>query len=1223
NNTFTNLTANDNVRYGIYLYSNSQNNIFTNSRIQNNTQFGIRLEHSGTNYPRYNLFYNNIFNNTINLNSTHSNNLNYWNTTLNCSAGPNIIGGNCIGGNYWTGPNGNYSDTCVDNDQDGICDNPYTPLTNNTDYLPLAYGSSCNYSNLKIYPQIPTENDKIQLNSTWICTIGNIDTVLLESNFTGSWNNYTTDHQDSEYYYTIREWYLNGGSTIGYRWYANDTNNNWFSTNLETFTVYYPWSDWKQYNISEYDTSFSDMKTVIFRMDDVGAFWHVNITKNLTNTHILKKVPLNIMIIPNRTDYGVITNDIELKNFLRNASIHKTLIELGQHGFRHISYGEDIGEFKGRSYEDQYNDINTGKEILNNAFYDVHGNITSFSPPYYLFDANTTYVCSQLNFTVFSSEIYQEIPPLPYIHNNFDEHGLLFTGVGVKFVKNETTSEFYSANEIIENCLDKLNKYGICVILYHPQDFATSFDILNETKYQILIQVIDALVEYKDISFSTMRDYYKWRSQSGIKTWITLDYYANETTGKSQNMEAARKNLLGKKSSILLKNATYINSTSNDGGTNYYDILEFNNIILEDQMKRILVIENYSPYWQCQNQVQNPGFENGSVFPDNWSFTNSQGDAVGGWDSQVRYLGVKSVNISHNSVDDKGYWSQYISVSELTSYKISGRIKSNDNGEGSSGIWLEYYSSDWSYLGGESVEWNSGNFDWKKVEKVITTPSDTVYMFIFLVYDNGIGTTWFDEIEVSNYTCNAEIKIIINGINVTLGNTSKPENYTINLSPYTEENSAKKVNISVYVGRPNTNNYDVGYNFSKIEIVNYFYGSETTQGDGGTENYNVINFSNIYLPEDSNITLKIINYDDWFNSGYWAEINISVNNILKEWRSQSQIQNYSFDLSAYNGTRVNISVYVGRPYSNDVDVGYRFDEIFLEYYKQRDGWECERWNSSIFLEPYENKSITNAVICNKVGVISQGERWEINENNIFIKNVTINNTDFLISYKNITGYIILPKEYNFTHKIVSDEFLMVKNSSQQYQNITPISQCPIYDSFLVDGNIWKVCWNKTFNASIKDIFKFIIPNFSSQELSTGGRLGEEECSVDFNMSVNLQQGISFGEADPGSINVSALGNGYYYITDLSTSSCGKVKIYIKSSGDLINGTNIIKIGNVTVNSTSPDSQTIQLSTDYQVIRSNIPAGENNITTLYFWLNVPFGQEPKIYTTSVFIRMEKE
>jgi hypothetical protein len=125
------------------------------------------------------------------------------------------------------------------------------------------------------------------------------------------------------------------------------------------------------------------------------------------------------------------------------------------------------------------------------------------------------------------------------------------------------------------------------------------------------------------------------------------------------------------------------------------------------------------------------------------------------------------------------------------------------------------------------------------------------------------------------------------------------------------------------------------------------------------------------------------------------------------------------------------------------------------------------------------------------------------------------------------------------------------------------------------------------------------------------------------MTSELKLGVRFGDKDPGAVNVSATDNGNYEITDTSASACGTVNVSIRATDDLVNGSSKIGIGNVTVNSTSPDSQTIQLSTTYQLIRSGVPAGENNVTTLYFWLTIPSGQDPQYYNTTIYIREEME
>ena len=131
NNT---VSANTN---GIYVYSSNYNNL-TDNIIINSSSYGIRIDGS-----MYNRIYNNFFNNSNNVDSS---NYNYWNTTRNCDAGPNIIGGDCLGGNFWATPTGtgfSQNLTKCNPDTDGICKNNYTISPSfNIDYLPLTNAAS-------------------------------------------------------------------------------------------------------------------------------------------------------------------------------------------------------------------------------------------------------------------------------------------------------------------------------------------------------------------------------------------------------------------------------------------------------------------------------------------------------------------------------------------------------------------------------------------------------------------------------------------------------------------------------------------------------------------------------------------------------------------------------------------------------------------------------------------------------------------------------------------------------------------------------------------------------------------------------------------------------------------------------------------------------------------------------------------------------------------------
>jgi len=104
-NTLANNTADSNNDYGIYL-SYSSNNMLESNTASNNDGSGIYLYYSSDN-----TIYNNYFNNT---NNALDDGNNIWNITK--TAGPNIIGGSWLGGNYWS----DYAGT--DTDGDGLGD---------------------------------------------------------------------------------------------------------------------------------------------------------------------------------------------------------------------------------------------------------------------------------------------------------------------------------------------------------------------------------------------------------------------------------------------------------------------------------------------------------------------------------------------------------------------------------------------------------------------------------------------------------------------------------------------------------------------------------------------------------------------------------------------------------------------------------------------------------------------------------------------------------------------------------------------------------------------------------------------------------------------------------------------------------------------------------------------------------------------------------------------
>lgn len=124
----------NNSNAGIWLNS-ADNNTINGNEISDNTYWGIYFGGDNNNQT----VYNNFFKNKGNVGFEGSNNGNSWN--IGKTQGENIVRGPFLGGNFWATPNGDgFSQGCVDQNNDGLCDQEYILSQGNTDALPLGEG---------------------------------------------------------------------------------------------------------------------------------------------------------------------------------------------------------------------------------------------------------------------------------------------------------------------------------------------------------------------------------------------------------------------------------------------------------------------------------------------------------------------------------------------------------------------------------------------------------------------------------------------------------------------------------------------------------------------------------------------------------------------------------------------------------------------------------------------------------------------------------------------------------------------------------------------------------------------------------------------------------------------------------------------------------------------------------------------------------------------------
>ena len=338
----TNLTLkNNNISYSVS--GNSNNITLINSILENSSINGLNIDDTITEM----YIYNNIFNNTDNIVIENGGSPSFLNTSQ--STATNIIGGNFIGGNYWTNASGDgYSNTCTDSVAPiGICDN-YLNYTNGTsvaiDWLPLSdeFESACDYY-----------CDSCATCNTEITNAGAGETVCMNQSVTSSGTCIDSNGKDNfSFDCQGNDMTMTGG--FGWGIDLDDTGDDSNYNTVKNCNIYDYWS-----GIRVFGGLNNSMQDIVVS----GSIYGVSLGTGSENTYIN-----NITLFENTNGLSITrsTKSVVINSNFSNNTLNFQIIGSNDANFDNIISKNNIIDHKFKIYYNysisnfEFNSINAG-----------------------------------------------------------------------------------------------------------------------------------------------------------------------------------------------------------------------------------------------------------------------------------------------------------------------------------------------------------------------------------------------------------------------------------------------------------------------------------------------------------------------------------------------------------------------------------------------------------------------------------------------------------------------------------------------------------------------------------------------------------------------------------------------------------------------------------------------------------------------------------------------
>lgn len=215
-----------------------------------------------------------------------------------------------------------------------------------------------------------------------------------------------------------------------------------------------------------------NINNVILRLDDIQLFTWGGVTETMIEDTLERDIPLSLGVIPMS-----INRNPELVSLIK---LNECNVEIVLHGWNHR---EDVPEFSGIDEDTALDKLVRGKEYLEDLF---DTKIVTFVPPQNEISKAAKGMIGEAGLRIYSGEGTE----------SFDYDAETFN-VG---------DGDYSAMvaEVLEDCQTAFDGDNQCVIMLHPQDFATDY-VFDKEKYLYYLTLLDELKKM-EVSFSTFAD---------------------------------------------------------------------------------------------------------------------------------------------------------------------------------------------------------------------------------------------------------------------------------------------------------------------------------------------------------------------------------------------------------------------------------------------------------------------------------------------------------------------------------------------------------------------------------------------------------------------------------------------------------------------------------------------------------------------------------------------